>query len=89
MKNFSMDNQVYIKGVTGAVQTGGQAFSIGSSLASLNPTALLQLGTLASIVENLPTLISQLAGSTGKIMDFMTANEIDDSEIKDKLSNVF
>ena len=86
---FATSIPFYIKGVTGAVQTGVEAVNIGYSLASLNPTAILQLGTLASIVENLPALVSQLSGSTGKIMDFMTANEIDDSEIKDKLSDVF
>jgi hypothetical protein len=51
-------------------------------------TALLQVGTLYSSVNNLPALISQLAGSSGKIMDFMTANEIDNSEMKDKLTDI-
>ena len=76
-------------GVTNSIQTGKEAASISKNLLSLNPAALLQIGALFSIVKNLPDLVSQLAGSTGKIMDFMTANEIDSSEMKDQLSGVF
>ena len=76
-------------GVTNSIQTGKEAASISTSLLSLSPAALLQIGALFSIVKNLPDLVSQLAGSTGKIMDFMTANEIDSSEMKDQLSGVF
>jgi hypothetical protein len=78
-----------MKGVIGSVQTGTEAASISSNLLSLNPAALLQVGSLYSIVTNLPSLVSQLVGSTGQMMDFMTANEIDNSEMKDKLGNIF
>ena len=79
----------YTKGVLGSVQTGREAFQIGQSMASLNPMALLQVGALVTIVSNLPDLISKLSSSTGQIMDFMTANEIDNSEMNDKLANAF
>ena len=79
----------YTKGVLGSVQTGAQAVQIGQSMASLSPMALLQVGALVTIVSNLPDLISKLSSSTGQIMDFMTANEIDNSEMNDKLSNAF
>ena len=51
--------------------------------------ALLQVGALVTIVSNLPDLIFKLSSSTGQIMDFMTANEIDNNEMNDKLSNAF
>ena len=51
--------------------------------------ALLQVGALVTIVSNLPDLISKLSSSTGQIMDFMTANEIDNSEMKDELADAF
>jgi hypothetical protein len=79
----------YIKGVLGSVQTGKDAAQIGQSMASLNPAALLQVGTLVKIVSNMPDLITKLSSSTGQIMDFMTANEIDNSEMSDKLANAF
>jgi hypothetical protein len=88
-KVFITSIPFYIKGVTNSIQTGKEAASISTSLLSLSPAALLQIGALFSIVKNLPDLVSQLAGSTGKIMDFMTANEIDSSEMKDQLSGVF
>ena len=88
-KVFITSIPFYIQGVIGSVQTGTQAASISTNLLSLNPAALLQVASLYSIVSNLPALVSQLAGSTGKIMDFMTINEIDNSEMKDKLTNVF
>ena len=79
----------YIKGVLGSVQTGKEAVAVGQSMASLNPMALLKIGALVKIVSNLPNLISKLSSSTGQIMDFMTANEIDNNEMKDKLSDAF
>jgi len=79
----------YIKGVLGSVQTGKEAVAVGQSMASLNPMALLKIGALVTIVSNLPNLISKLSSSTGQIMDFMTANEIDNSEMNDKLANAF
>jgi hypothetical protein len=88
-KVFITSIPFYIKGVINSIQTGTEAASISTSLFSLNPAALLQVGALLTIVTNLPDLVSQLAGSTGKIMDFMTANEIDNSEMKDQLSDVF
>ena len=88
-KVFITSIPFYIKGVTNSIQTGKEAASISTSLLSLSPAALLQIGALFSIVKNLPDLVSQLAGSTEKIMDFMTANEIDSSEMKDQLSGVF
>jgi hypothetical protein len=88
-KVFITSIPFYMKGVIGSVQTGTEAASISSNLLSLNPAALLQVGSLYSIVTNLPSLVSQLVGSTGQMMDFMTANEIDNSEMKDKLGNIF
>jgi hypothetical protein len=79
----------YIKGVLGSVQTGKEAVAVGQSMASLNPMALLKIGALVTIVSNLPNLISKLSSSTGQIMDFMTANEIDSSEMNDKLADAF
>ena len=79
----------YIKGVLGSVQTGKEAVAVGQSMASLNPMALLKIGALVTIVSNLPNLISKLSSSTGQIMDFMTVNEIDNSEMNDKLANAF
>ncbi len=79
----------YTKGVLGSVQTGREAFQIGQSMASLNPMALLQVGALVAIVSNMPDLISKLSSSTGQIMDFMTANEIDSNEMKDELADAF
>ncbi len=79
----------YIKGVLGSIQTGKEAAAVGQSMASLNPMALLKIGALVTIVSNLPDLISKLSSSTGQIMDFMTANEIDNSEMNDQLANAF
>ena len=79
----------YIKGVLGSVQTGKEAVAVGQSMASLNPMALFKIGALVTIVSNLPNLISKLSSSTGQIMDFMTANEIDNSEMKDELADAF
>ena len=79
----------YIKGALGSVQTGKDAAAAGESMASLSPMALLKIGPLVTIVSNLPNLISKLSSSTGQIMDFMTANEIDNSEMNDKLANAF
>jgi hypothetical protein len=75
----------YIKGVMGSIKTGKQAVEVGKSVAS-NPMALLKVGALASIVSNLPNLLTNLQSSTGKIMDFMTANDIDTSELDSKVS---
>ena len=79
----------YTSGVLGSVQTGHQAYQAGQSMRSLNPAALLQVGALVTIVNNLPDLISKLSSSTGQIIDFMTVNEIDNSEMKDKLADAF
>ena len=79
----------YIKGVLGSTQTGKEAVAVGQSMASLNPMALLKIGALVTIVSNLPDLISKLSSSTGQIMDFMTANEIDSNEMKDELADAF
>lgn len=76
----------YIKGVLGSIQTGKEAVEVGKSMASMNPAALLKIGALYSIVSNLPNLLTNLQSSTGKIMDFMTANDIDTSEINSKVS---
>ena len=79
----------YIKGVLGSVQTGKEAVAVGQSMASLSPMALLKIGALVKIVSNLPDLISKLSSTTGQIMDFMTTNEIDNSEMNDKLADAF
>ena len=79
----------YINGVLGSVKTGKEAAAAGESMASLSPMALLKIGPLVTIVSNLPNLISKLSSSTGQIMDFMTVNEIDNSEMNDKLANAF
>ncbi len=86
---FATSVPFYTKGVLGSIQTGVQAFQIGQNMVSLNPMALLQIGALVTIVSNLPDLISKLSSSTGQIMDFMTANEIDNSEMKDELADAF
>ena len=86
---FATSIPFYTKGVLGSIQTGVEAFQIGQNMASLNPMALLQIGALVTIVSNLPDLISKLSSSTGQIMDFMTANEIDSNEMEGKLSDAF
>ena len=75
----------YIKGVVGAINTGKQAVEVGQSIASLNPMALLKIGALISIVSNTPTLLSQLGGTTSSLLEFMTANDIDSTEMKEKI----
>ena len=75
----------YIKGVIGAISTGKQAVEAGQSIASLNPMALLKIGALISIVSNTPTLLSQLGSTTSSLFEFMTANDIDSTEMKEKI----
>ena len=77
----------YIEGSIGTVKTGKEAAGMAQSMASLSPTALLKVGPLYSIVSNLPSLVTRVTGATGQIMDFMTANNIDTSEMKSKLSD--
>ena len=79
----------YIKGVIGSIHVGKEAVEVGKSMASMNPAALLKIGALYSIVSNLPNLLTNIKSSTGKIMDFMTANEIDNSDMKAKLLDKF
>ena len=79
----------YIKGVLGSIQTGKEAVEVGKSIASMNPAALLKIGALYSIVTNLPNLLSNLQSSTGKIRDFMTANDIDTSELDSEVSGAW
>ena len=86
---FITSTPFYIKGVLGSVQTGKDATDAGKSMADLKPAALLKIGPLVTIVQNIPNLLSKLSSSTGQIMDFMSANEIDNSEMKDKLANAF
>jgi hypothetical protein len=69
--------------------TAKKAVDAGKSLASAGPMALLKVGPLITIVAEMPGLITKLSSATGNIMDFMTANEIDSSEMKDQLSGVF
>jgi hypothetical protein len=47
--------------------------------------ALLKIGALISIVSNTPTLLSQLGGTTSSLLEFMTANDIDSTEMKQKI----
>jgi hypothetical protein len=75
----------YIKGVVGAINTGKQAVEAGSSIASLNPMALLNIGALISIVSSTPTLLTQLGSTTSSLIEFMGANDIDSTEIKQKI----
>ena len=86
---FIKSTPFYIKGVKGSVQTGKDAAEIGEGMSSASPAALLKVGALVTIVNNLPDLISKLSSSTGQIIDFMTVNEIDNSEMKDKLADAF
>jgi hypothetical protein len=79
----------YIKGGVGAGMTAKKAVDVGKSMASAGPMALLKVGSLVAIVSELPGLISKLSSATGQIMDFMTANDIDNSEMKSKLGNAF
>ena len=76
----------YIKGVLGSIQTGKEAVEVGKSIASMNPAALLKIGALYSIVTNLPNLLTNLQSSTGKIMDFMTTNDIDTSQMDKEIT---
>ena len=75
----------YIKGVIGAISTGKQAVEAGQSIASLNPMALLKIGALVSIVSKTPDLLSQLGSTTSSLFEFMTANDIDSTEMKEKI----
>ena len=75
----------YIKGVVGAIDTGKQAAEAGKSIASQGPMALLKIGALVSIVSKTPTLLSQLSGTTSSMFEFMTANDIDNTEVKQKI----
>ena len=80
----------YIKGVLGSVQTGKDAAAIGQSMGAKPDLSIItKAGALLTIIKNLPTLISSLSGSTGKIIDFMTVNEIDTSEMDGQLANAF
>jgi hypothetical protein len=77
----------YIKGAVGTIKTGKEAVDAGKSLASAGPMALLKVGTLVTIVSNLPTLVTKLASSTGSIVDFMSNNGLEDqaSDMKSKI----
>ncbi len=75
----------YIKGVIGAIRTGKQAVEAGQSIAGLNPMALLKIGALISIVSKTPDLLSQLSGTTSSLFEFMAANDIDSTEMKQKI----
>ena len=77
----------YIKGAIGTIKTGKEAVDAGKSLASAGPMALLKVGTLVTIVSNLPTLVTKLASSTGSIIDFMSNNGLEDqaSDMKSKI----
>ena len=75
----------YIKGVIGAISTGKQAVEAGTSIAGLNPMALLKIGALISIVSKTPDLLSQLGSTTSSLFEFMTANDIDSTEMKEKI----
>ncbi len=75
----------YIKGVIGAISTGKQAVEAGQSIAGLNPMALLKIGALISIVSKTPDLLSQLSGTTSSLFEFMAANDIDSTEMKQKI----
>ena len=55
----------------------------------LDFSIIYKAAALYSIITNVPGLVSQLSTSTGQIMDFMTANEIDNSEMKEKLADKF
>ena len=79
----------YIKGGVGTGMTAKKAVDAGKSLASAGPLALLKVGPLVAIVAELPGLVKKLSSATGQIMDFMTANDIDNSEMKSKLANAF
>jgi hypothetical protein len=80
----------YIKGVLGTIATGAVAFVIWKSLQEkLDFSVIYKAAALYSIITNVPGLVSQLSTSTGQIMDFMTANEIDNSEMKEKLADKF
>jgi hypothetical protein len=83
---FATSIPFYIKGVLGSIKTGKAAVEVGKSIASQGPAALLKIGALISVVSNLPNLLTNLQSSTGKIMDFMTANDIDKSELDSKVS---
>ena len=75
----------YIKGVIGAISTGKQAVEAGQSIASLNPMALLKIGALVSIVSKTPDLLSQLSSTTSSMFEYMAANDIDSTEMKQKI----
>ena len=79
----------YIKGGVGTGMTAKKAVDAGKSLASAGPLALLKVGPLVAIVAELPGLVQKLSSATGQIMGFMTANDIDNSEMKSKLANAF
>ena len=55
----------------------------------LDFSIIYKAAALYSIITNVPGLVSQLSTSTGQIMDFMTANEIDNSEMEEKLADKF
>ena len=75
----------YIKGVLGAVKTGALAVEAGKSIASLNPMALMNLGALVSIVSKTPDLLSQLGSTTSSMFEFMGANDIDSTDMKQQI----
>ena len=80
----------YIKGVLGTIATGAAAWVIWKSLQEkLDFSIIYKAAALYSIITNVPGLVSQLSTSTGQIMDFMTANEIDNSEMEEKLADKF
>lgn len=79
----------YIKGGVGAGMTAKKAVDAGKSLASAGPMALLKVGPLVAIVAEMPGLISKLVSATGNIADFMTANDIDNTEMKTKLADAW
>ena len=75
----------YIKGVMGSVKTAALAVEAGKSIASLGPTALMKLGALISIVSKAPDLLSQLGGTTSSMFEFMGANDIDTTDMKQQI----
>ena len=87
MKNFKQIYSIYLF-ILFFVLISGCAGTMPGLLNSLNKGQLIPSEVIERY-KNMPDLVSQLAGSTGKIMDFMTANEIDSSEMKDQLSGVF
>tara|TARA_Y100001960_G_scaffold158047_1_gene166153 strand:+ start:6088 stop:7203 length:1116 start_codon:yes stop_codon:yes gene_type:complete len=80
----------YVKGVLGTIATGATAYAIWQSMmGKLDFSIIYKAAALYSIITNVPTLVSQLSTSTGQITDFMSANDIDNSEMEKQLANKF